>query len=404
MKDGVPLESRMVSRSIEKAQRRVEEHHFGMRKRLLEYDEVNNEQRKLVYSLRQKILESRELKETMVAWIEDIVALAVEREVGIQDPPPQTALVNLAAWAKRKFLVEIMPAELANKSLTETEDFIIATVLKYYDDREAKLGEVEVYKDKAIHYTEEEKALPLEKLTEVVRVKMAEILNIEPAKVEFDTGRLAEGMVPGYVRTASKERKMRLLERFLFLDIIDTKWKDHLRNMDSLREGIYLRGYAQKDPKLEFKREGFALFEEMFISMKEQATDLILKMQVSEEVEKQEVASVWNEEEAQTIHQEASSAFAAQPALPGGPPAQPIGAGSAEMAVQSEHGGEKLRPVETIRKTAREAQPNDPCPCGSGKKFKKCHGRTGASVDIDDLVPSRGGDKKEHKGEAKLGG
>src|SRR6185295_12941954 len=110
MKDGVPLESRMVSRSIEKAQRRVEEHHFGTRKRLLEYDEVNNEQRKLVYNLRQKILESRELKETMMDWIEDVIALAVEREVGIQDPPPPTALLNLSNWAKRKFLVEITTA------------------------------------------------------------------------------------------------------------------------------------------------------------------------------------------------------------------------------------------------------------------------------------------------------
>ena len=404
MKDGVPLESRMVSRSIEKAQRRVEEHHFGTRKRLLEYDEVNNEQRKLIYSMRQKILESKELKETMTAWIEDVIALAVDREIGIQDPAPPNALLNLSNWAKRKFLTEITAAELGGKSPNEIEDYIGNILKKRYDERDAQLGDAEISKDKMLHYSEAEKALPAPQLIEVVRKKMADALGIEPAKVEFDTAKIGEGYVPGYVRTPSKERKMRLLERFLFLDIIDTKWKDHLRNMDSLREGIYLRGYAQKDPKLEFKREGFALFEEMFISMKEQATDFILKMQVSEEVEKQEVASVWNEDQAQTIHQEASSAFSGQPAAAGsGVPAPAPGGGSAEMQAQSEHGGEQIKPVETIRKTAREAGPNDPCPCGSGKKFKKCHGRTGSTVDMDDLIPSRG-TKKEFKGEEKMGG
>ena len=402
MKDGVPLESRMVSRSIEKAQRRVEEHHFGTRKRLLEYDEVNNEQRKLVYSLRQKVLESRELKETMMDWVEDVIALAIEREIGIQDPPPPAALVGLSNWAKRKFLIEITNAELADKSPDQIEKYLMERIRKLYDEREAQLGQVEVFKDKLLHYTEAERNLPAAELIEVCKKKMAEAIGLDdPSKVEFDTTRVGEGYVPGYVRTPHQEKKMRLLERFLFLDIIDTKWKDHLRNMDSLREGIYLRGYAQRDPKLEFKREGFALFEEMFVSMKEQATDMILKMQVSEEVEKQEVASVWNEDQAQTIHQEASSAFSGQPVE--GAPAPAAGGGSAEMAAQSEHGGEKLKPVETIRKTAREPGPNDPCPCGSGKKYKKCHGRTGGG-DVDDLIANRGQSKKEHKGEVRLGG
>ncbi len=399
MKDGVPLESRMVSRSIEKAQRRVEEHHFGTRKRLLEYDEVNNEQRKLVYSLRQKVLESRELKETMIDWVEDVIAMAMEREIGIQDPPPPSALVSLATWAKRKFGIEITPQELGDKSPDEVEKHLMDRIRTLYNERDVQLGEVETFKDKTLHYTEAERNLPPEQLVEVCKKKMAEAIGLDdPSKVEFDAARVAEGYVPGYVRIPQKDRKMRLLERFLFLDIIDTKWKDHLRNMDSLREGIYLRGYAQRDPKLEFKREGFKLFEDMFASMKEQATDMILKMQVSEEVEKQEVASVWNEEQAQTIHQEASSAFSGAPAEA----AAPAGGGSAEMEAQSEHGGEKLKPVETIRKTTRVAGPNDPCPCGSGKKYKKCHGRTGG--DIDDLIADRGQSKKEHKGEVRLGG
>jgi preprotein translocase subunit SecA len=394
MKDGVPLESRMVSRSIEKAQRRVEEHHFGTRKRLLEYDEVMNEQRKLVYSLRQKVLESRELKETMLEWVEDVIALAVDREIPDDSPTPE-GLHGLTSWLKRKFLVEMTPQEFTHKSKNEIEDIIITQVKKTYDEKDAALGETEVPREKSIRYTPLELKLPPEQLAEVVRRKMGEILEVPPEKIEFDIGRIEAGMVPNEVRVPVKERKMRLLERFLMLDIIDTKWKDHLHNMDTLREGIYLRGYAQKDPKLEYKREGFEHFQDMFTSMKEQASDLILKAQVSAEVEKQEVASVWNEDEAQTIHQEASSAFG------GGGEGAAVGGGSAEMAAESEHGGEKLKPVETIRKGGHELQPNAPCPCGSGKKYKKCHGRGGS--DLSSPLPSRGGGR-EHKGEVKTGG
>src|SRR5947207_3951220 len=135
MKDGVPLESRMVSRSIEKAQRRVEEHHFGTRKRLLEYDEVMNEQRKLVYGLRQKALESRELRETMESWIEDVVALAVERECP-ENPPQPEQLLKLTEWAKRKFLVEMTVPELSNKSPEELEDLLFERVKASYEEKD----------------------------------------------------------------------------------------------------------------------------------------------------------------------------------------------------------------------------------------------------------------------------
>jgi len=399
MKNGIPLESRMVSRSIEKAQRRVEEHHFGTRKRLLEYDQVMNEQRKLIYGLRQKILEARELKETMLDWIEDVVALAIEREAGGEDPPPPEAVRNLINWARRKFLLELTPQELGNKTRAEVEDLLLARVKAAYEEKDTALGEVTIPKEKPLHYTAEELALPPEQLVRVVRTKMAAALGVPEAQIQADLGAaLAAGQIPNVVAVPATDRKMRLLERFLLLDIIDTKWKNHLHDMDALREGIYLRSYGQKDPKLEYKREGFALFEEMFNSMKEHVSDVILKMQVSEEVEKQEVESVWKEDQAQTIKEEASSAFA-------GKAAAPAGGGSAEMEAQSEHGGEKLKPVETIRKTTREPGPNEPCPCGSGKKYKKCHGRIGGGgmEAIERTRPSRG-KPKEHKGEVKMGG
>lgn len=397
MKDGVPLESKMVSRSIQNAQRRVEEHHFGSRKRLLEYDEVMNEQRKLVYDLRQKILEYRELKETMLGWVEDVIAEMAEREC-VEDPPKAESVANIVLWTKRKFSLDIPADDLNGRSRNEIEDLLVKRVGDLYERRDKELGEVGVPTTKLINYSTEDLKTTGEERIEMVRRKLAETTGIPLEQVEVNREFIAEGRLPTTVEIQRPERKMRLLERFMMLDIIDTKWKDHLHNMDVLREGIYLRGYAQKDPKLEYKREGFELFVDMFASMKEQASDLILKMQVSEEVEKQEVASVWNEDQAQATHAEAKSAFDGAP-----PPAS--GGGSAEMEAQSEHGGSDVKAVATIRNTGKKVGPNEPCPCGSGKKFKKCHGMMGDTYDgpvVTDAKSRRG--NAEHKGHAKLGG
>ncbi|MEI6235542.1 MAG: preprotein translocase subunit SecA [Planctomycetota bacterium] len=470
MKDGVPLESRMVSRSIEGAQRKVEEHHFGTRKRLLEYDEVMNEQRKLVYGLRQKVLESRELKETMTSWVEDVVTLAVDRECPEGNVTPE-GLVKLCEWSKRKFAVEATVAEMTNKGTDEIETLLTERIKAAYEAKEASLGEIESMREKGIRFNDSELKLTIPELNEVLRKKIAAVAGLEVEKIEVDSSRLksrietlviarfmalklseaqrhaiaqaedngfqysanelaltldgfaavvcqkvadATGMdakkidldlptlrinaLPNNIPVPHKEQKMRLIERFLLLDVIDSKWKDHLHNMDSLREGIYLRGFAQKDPKLEYKREGFELFENMFTSMKEHVTDMLLRMEMSTEVENQDVTSVWNEDQAQATHAEAGSMFAGQTQTVSGAQAE-MGAGSAEMAAQSEHGGEKLKPIDTIRKTTREPGSNEPCPCGSGKKYKKCHGPLGG---WDGVVANR--QNREHKGEAKIGG
>ena len=394
MKDGVPLESRMVSRSIEKAQRRVEEHHFGVRRRLLEYDEVMNEQRKLVYDLRQRILEYRDLKETMSDWIEDVVTLAVSREASGNTVPRADGSRKLAAWAKQKFALELRAEDLSDKSERETEDFLIQKIKGQYAQREMDLGEVLLPQTRLINYTPEQLALTGTERVEMARRSLSEATGIPLEQVQLDASRIEAGNLPTRADIAVTHGKMRLLERFIMLDIIDTKWKEHLHNMDTLREGIYLRGYAQKDPKLEYKREGFELFKDMFTAMKEQATDLLLKTKVSEEIEKQEVESVWNEEAAQATHAEAKSAFEGAPAPSGG---------SAEMQAHSEHGGADIKAVGTIRRTGKRCGPNDPCPCGSGKKFKKCHGALGGEgYSGPDLDGRRG--QADHKGQAKIGG
>lgn len=399
MKDGAPLESRMVSRSIEKAQRRVEEHHFGTRKRLLEYDEVMNEQRKLVYGLRQKVLESREMKETMMGWIEDLIELQVERDI-TDNPPSQESLVKVTDWAKRKLNMEVPVGDLSGKSAEEISDLLCDRAKAQYDSAEAEVGEMEIGEDQGITYTPEELALPPDQLAAVVRVKVASILKVPPDTVEVKAENLAAGMLIRTITIPVKKNLMRMNEHNRLLETIDTKWKEHLASMDSLREGIYLRGYAQKDPKLEYKKEGFELFENMFVSMKERAAERIFDTAVNKQMALRGVESVWNEAAQQAIHADAGSLFSGKPAENTGVPQPDMGAATAEMEAQSEHGGaEKIKPVETIRRKEREPGPNEPCPCGSGKKYKKCHGPLGG---FDGTIPAPR--KREHKGEAKVGG
>ena len=384
MKDGVPLESRIVSRSIEKAQRRVEEHHFGVRRRLLEYDEVMNSQRKLIYGLRQSVLNWRDLRSTMTEWMEDVVALAVEEEAMGEDPPSHEAIGRLVLWAKRTFLFELPIKDMEGLPCKDIEEYILNRVRAFYDEREKELGDQTILTPKLINYTPEELALPLEAKRDMVRAKIADATGVPLEQVNVDGEALEQGQLPTMVESPRKEARMRLIERYVMLDMIDSKWKDHLHNMDVLKEGIYLRSYAQKDPKIEYKREGFGLFQDMFAAMKRQASDMLFKVRLTEDVEQQKVESVWNEDSANLIKEDAKSAF----------DGQPLEGGSAAMEEQSEHGGEQIKAVATIRRTDRKIRPNDPCPCGSGKKYKKCCGRGGAS---------RGG-PADHKGRVELGG
>jgi preprotein translocase subunit SecA len=401
MKDGAAIESKMVSNSIEKAQRRVEEHNFGIRRRLLEYDEVMNEQRKLIYDLRQRILEWRDTRETLMGWIEDTVALEVERLGGAEDPPPAEVAAQLAAWAKTRFDTQINVTELEGQYRSKMEEVIIAAVKAEYEKREKDFGQVTIPLTKVVSYSADELMLTGEARVEMVRKKVSEYANvplervqptenpcfseawvpIEPAApVLFNPQEVLEGRAPSLVHSPQQMLAMRKLEHDLLLNIIDDKWKSHLQDMDALREGIHLRGYAQKDPKLEYKREGFDKFMEMFSNMKEQATQVMFQIQMKKEIESMEVAKVWNEDEAKTVHADAGSVFDSM-SVPEAVPAGGMSEGGEAVQAASEHGGSDVRAVGTIR-GEKVTQPNDPCPCGSGKKFKKCHGRMGGDQEI----------------------
>jgi preprotein translocase subunit SecA len=275
MEEDVPIEHRMVSRSIESAQKRVEDHNFEMRKHVLEYDDVMNQQRKVIYEQRRQILAGENLKE-------DVLGLAEELFDGLfgfycpEDAYPETwDLVGLKETLVAKFSFRLGDLEQGTRSRDEFRDAIWQALEKSYNDKEAEIG----------------------------------------------------------------PELMRRLEKLFMLQAVDHQWKDHLLAMDHLKEGVGLRGYGQKDPLIEYKKEGFDMFEEMKGRIVETTVESIFRVKQAKEDDR--------EIERRQKRQMAQLSF--------------VGAGDAMAAPQ---------PVHTDKKVGR----NDPCPCGSGKKYKKCHG------------------------------
>jgi preprotein translocase subunit SecA len=391
MKDGVPLESGMVSRAIEKAQRRVEEHHFGVRKRLLEYDEVMNKQRTLIYGLRQQVLESRDLRAVMLGWIEDTAVLAAEREMKGQDRLPVAGAAVLSAWARKLSNLEISPDDLTELNQKAVEDKLIDRLTAHYAAREDELGEGTFAKVERLHYTAEERKLPPAELAAAVRKKLSQIVGVEEKEINFGEADVTAGLLPSAAEKKITLPLMRMIEHDVMLGQIDSNWVEHLRNMDILRDGIYLRGYAQKDPKREYEREGYGMFMDMFGALKERAGEAVFRVQVDEKGGRRELQSVYNEDAAQTQKAEAQSAFDGK---------------AQQVAAKSEHGGADLKPTETIRREQPHVAPNDPCPCGSGKKFKKCHLRSGGwqPKGKDGPPTTPGAAVQESKKKTRIGG
>jgi len=289
MDDGMALESKMVSRWIEKAQKRVEEYNFDIRKNLLEYDEVMDEQRKSVYSWRQKFVENRDVEEELLTLAEDAVTDGLDLYVDPKLSADEWDLESLREWFERKFGA---PLELPEDRLGEPD-----ALEQHVQDRARELFE--------------------QKCEQVGRERL----------VDFG--------------------------RYLALRTIDIKWKDHLHAMDVLRSGIGLRGYAQLDPKIEYKSEGGAMFEQMLISIADEFTDLLFRVQVEERTGR-EVEDIWQIDEVR--HDQFSVQQYAE---------------QQEQVADSAGIKTAVKPIRVDQKVGR----NDPCPCGSGKKYKHCCGR-----------------------------
>ncbi|MCE7613489.1 preprotein translocase subunit SecA [Vibrio fluvialis] len=290
MDEGEAIESKMLSRSIEKAQRKVEGRNFDIRKQLLEYDDVANDQRKVVYELRDELMGAEDISDMIEQNRVDVMTAVIDEYI-----PPQS-LEDM--W-------DVLGLEERLKN-----DFDLPLPIQSWLDEDDKLYE-EALRDRILE----------------------QAVTVYKAKEE-----------------AVGETVMRNFEKSVMLQTLDTLWKEHLAAMDHLRQGIHLRGYAQKNPKQEYKRESFELFEGLLESLKSDVITILSKVRVQqqEEVERMEAQRRAQAEEA-ARHAQAQHANAD---------------GSPE---QDDH--------QPMVREERKVGRNEPCPCGSGKKYKQCHGK-----------------------------
>jgi preprotein translocase subunit SecA len=289
MEEGMAIESRLVTRWIEKAQKRVEEFNFDIRKNLLEYDEVMDEQRKSVYSWRQKFVEGRDLEEELQTLVEDAVRDCLDLYADPKASAQEWDLEGLDEWFARRFGAPAqVPAE-CRSDLGALENHLVRRARDLFRERCDALGK----------------------------------------EMLLDFGRAVA------------------------LRTIDMKWKDHLHAMDVLKSGIGLRGYAELDPKIEYKSEGGQMFERMLMSIAAEVSDLVFKVRVQEKTGR-EVEGVWGMSEMR--HEQFRAEDYAQ---------------RQEQVADAAGAHAAVKPIRVAQKVGR----NEPCPCGSGKKFKHCCGR-----------------------------
>ncbi|MCU0666531.1 MAG: preprotein translocase subunit SecA [Candidatus Omnitrophica bacterium] len=289
LEEGQVIEHPWVTRSIEVAQKRVEQHNFEIRKQLLDYDNVMNKQREVIYAQRRDVLEGLSLKDSIL----DVAGKIIEEKVN---------------------------AYVASENDPEARDFQVV-----FDEMRLKLG------------------IEIEKKDFEKSAKDAAVYLLEKAQEYYNNKEQAIG-----------EKMLRHLERMVFLQIIDTKWKEHLYAMDSLREGIGLRAYGQRDPLIEYKREAFEMFAEMIATIEEEAAEIIFKLQPQSQQEK--FKQVFSARSQRMLHPDAEG-FPEQGQAPG------------------DTGSNINAPVAQQQATSEKVGRNQPCPCGSGKKYKKCCGK-----------------------------
>jgi preprotein translocase subunit SecA len=268
--DGEQIEHRMLTNAIEKAQKRIENNNFGIRESLLKYDDINNEQREVIYEERNKVLNGENLHGLIVKMIRDVITNVVN--INYTNPFNKEKLLTIL-----DNLVQIIPLNnlnidsLVNKSIEDLVEELNSNALSLYSEREKEL------------FPDSEQA--------------------------------------------------REIERVVLLRVIDTKWMNHIDDMDVLRQGINLQAFGQKDPLVEYKIAAYEMFDALVAAIKEDTVKILYHLKVAEKVERKEVA-------------------------------KPVGTNRSDEVVR----GPKVN-------TVKKVYPNDPCPCGSGKKYKNCHGK-----------------------------
>jgi preprotein translocase subunit SecA len=291
MEEGEPIEHPWVTRAIATAQKRVEAHNFEIRKHLIEYDDVMNNQRKLIYSERRQLLEGEDIREVIEGMIETILEETIGLYVDEEKYTENWDMAALAEAMKRQFDVDVSWSKEDVEGLTPAlvKEDLLAKVRAAYQKKEAQVG----------------------------------------------------------------SDMMRYLERMLMLQVVDGQWKDHLLGMDHLKEGIGLRGYGQKDPLIEYKREGFAMFEDLESRIARDTVTFLMKVQVAVEAERTAGGGDLSEL----------------------PLARPGDGGSRRAPTMAPTRGLRTASAPALAPaTKAKVGRNDPCPCGSGKKYKKCCG------------------------------
>ena len=299
MEEGEAIEHPWVTRSIESAQRKVEGRNFDIRKEILAYDDVANDQRKVVYSQRNELMAAEEITDIILAIRADVINDAITQFI-----PPKTMEEQWDIRGLELYLQEDLNLQMP-----------IADML----DKDRKLNEIQLRQ-----------------------------LIIERAEKEADAKAASIGV-----------DVIRHFEKSVMLQVLDNSWKEHLAAMDQLRQGIHLRGYGQKDPKQEYKREAFEMFNNLLNHIKQEVVTILAKVQVTREedvqaIDEQRQAPI----EMHYEHAEAHSAF------------------EAEQETESElPASEPVNKEQPFTREGHKVGRNDPCPCGSGKKYKQCHGK-----------------------------
>jgi preprotein translocase subunit SecA len=301
LKEDDIIESPLVTKQIANAQRKVEAHNFDIRKNLLDFDDVNNDQRKVIYQQRNELLEADSVRENIEGIREDVVADTVRRFVPENSIDEQWDLAGLEAELAAEFgIAPRLVADIAARTEVDAEQ-----------------------------------------IAAEVQREVAEAFAAKERQVGPET--------------------MRAVEKHIMLSVLDDNWKQHLARMDYLRQGIYLRSYAQKQPKQEYKHEAFELFGQMLDKVKREVVTLLARVRIRSE---EEIAAMEAAERAQAARQSQQMQF--QHADAGGLGADEEARQAQAMAAALQGG---------VSESGARVGRNDPCPCGSGKKFKHCHGQ-----------------------------
>ncbi len=297
IKPGDAIRHPWMTKAVERAQKRVEEHNFEIRKNLIKYDEVMNQQREVIYSYRRSVLKGYSMKNEILEMVEDTVQNLVQQTIPEQTYPEDWNLERICHWFKTGFNVIITPEQLQSDHMTKSilTDELQEIALKAYAEKEKRVG----------------------------------------------------------------EEMMRDIERRSLLEVVDSEWRDHLHEMDLLKDGIYLRSYANKDPLIEYKKESFDLFQSLITRIQENVAKKVFTTYI---LSREQLQSML--QNANMSHSELNAYLHAQEMMEQNAMEHP-------MPPEAMGDAPKQRPVSVQPKVGR----NDPCPCGSGKKYKKCCGK-----------------------------